>query len=95
MKLNIIKSPNPDKKLRAIFTDEDGKETKIDFGDSSASDYTIHKNKLRKDLYLSRHKAREDWLHPMSAGSLSRWILWNTSDLEKNVKLFKSRFHLK
>lgn len=94
MKLKIIKSPNPNKKLRAIFTDENGKEVNIDFGDSSASDYTIHKNPIRAKAYLIRHRANEDWNKPMSAGALSRWILWNTPNLETNVRLFKRKFNL-
>lgn len=95
MKFTLIKSPNPEKKWRGVFTDEDGKETHIDFGQSKATDYTLSKDKLRRDRYLTRHRSRENWNDPKSAGALSRWILWNTPSFERNLSHFKQRFNLK
>jgi hypothetical protein len=56
--------------------------------------YTIHKNKLKQQSYLARHRPTENWNDPHSAGALSRWLLWNTPSLNKNVELFKERFGL-
>jgi hypothetical protein len=95
MKFELIKSPNPKKKWRAIFTDKDGKQTHTDFGDANMEDYTTHKNPLRRMRYIQRHKARENWNDPMSAGALSKWILWGDStSLIANVRRFKERFNL-
>jgi hypothetical protein len=94
MKFQLIKSPIERKKWRAIFTDERGHEIHTDFGDSSMQDYTQHRNPIRRSQYLARHLAREDWLEPTTAGSLSRWILWDTPSLETNVRRFKKRFNL-
>lgn len=95
MKFNLIRSPNPDKKWRAIFTDEDGKETHTDFGSAGMSDYTIHKDKLRRARYLARHRARETWSNPKTAGALSRWLLWGDStSIETNVRAFRRKFLL-
>lgn len=95
MKFHLIKSPNPEKKWRAVFTDEDGKETHTDFGQRGYSDFTEHKNPLRRANYLSRHKSRENWNDYKSAGSLSRHLLWGDStSLQQNVASFRRRFSL-
>lgn len=95
MKLTLIKSPNPEKKWRAVFTDKDGKETHTDFGSAGMTDYTLSKDPLRRARYLSRHKSRENWRDPTSAGALSRYLLWGDStSLQQNLRNFKSRFSL-
>lgn len=95
MKFRLIKSPIQEKKWRAIFTDEDGKETHTDFGAAGMSDYTIHHDKLRRANYLMRHRTTESWNKPQTAGALSRWILWGDStSLDTNVKSFRRRFSL-
>ena len=93
MKFHI--EPATDKhKFIGVFEKDDGKITKIPFGNKGYEDLTTHKNPLRRTRYIARHKAREDWKNPMSAGALSRWILWETTDLQKNVDLFKQKFNL-
>ena len=59
------------------------------------SDYTIHKDKARKELYLKRHAKREDWNKYMTAGSLSRYILWNKPSFNQSVNDYKKKFKLK
>ena len=49
----------------------------IHFGQDGASDYTQHKDEERKERYISRHKKRERWGDPSTAGFWSRWVLWN------------------
>ena len=91
MKVIIQPSTNPKKKLMAIFSDP--KKT-IHFGAAGASDYTINKDDARKKLYLDRHRKREDWSDPRTAGALSRWILWNLPTRRASISDFKSRFNL-
>jgi hypothetical protein len=88
--MKLVKSPNPKKKWRAEF--DDG--THTDFGDASMSDYTIHKDPLRRANYLARHRARENWNDYKSAGALSRWILWNKPTLTASLNDYKRRFNL-
>ena len=96
MFVEIKKSTNPKKKLMAIFYDDNKKKVKtIHFGSAGMSDFTIHKDKERKERYLSRHKKRENWTIPMTAGSLSRWILWDKPDLQKSINAYMKRFKLK
>jgi len=94
MKVVISKSDRSGKKYKAVFTDRDTQKT-IHFGSSLYEDMTQHKDPERRLNYLARHKAREDWSDPMTAGSLSRWILWETPSLQENIRIFKRKFNLK
>jgi len=94
MNVVIKKSDKKGKKLVAIFTDDKKKKT-IHFGADGMSDFTIHKDPKRKERYLKRHMKRENWNDPMTAGALSRWILWNKPTLSGSIKDYKKRFKLK
>ena len=59
-----------------------------------ASDYTQHRNPVRKQRYLARHAPREHWDNPMTAGALARWILWNKETLHGSIHDFIRRFNL-
>lgn len=92
--LKIVKSHNKDKKYDAVF-DNDGRTKTVSFGASGMSDYTKHHDKERRERYLKRHKVNEKFNDPMTAGSLSRWILWGDStSLQENIKKFKNKFNL-
>jgi hypothetical protein len=95
--MQLIIEPSTDKyhKWVGVFTDENGKETRTPFGDKAYEDFTQHRNRIRRSQYLARHRSNEDWLNPQSAGSLSRWILWETPSLQINIRQFKKRFNLK
>jgi hypothetical protein len=93
-KFHIEPATDGKHKYVGIFEKEDGHVTKIPFGAKGYEDLTTHKNVLRRQRYIARHKAREDWKNPMSAGALSRWILWETPELEKNIRIFKQKFNL-
>ena len=95
MKVEIKNSTNTEKKLMAIFY-EDGKKIKtVHFGSAGMSDYTKHKDDERKNRYLDRHRVNENWGDYKSAGSLSRYILWNKPTLQASIKDYKNRFNLK
>ena len=82
-----------DKKFKAVLRGDGVKKT-IHFGAKGMSDFTKHKDPKRKKNYLARHKPRENWKVPDTAGSLSRWILWNKTSLDKSIKDYKRRFNL-
>jgi hypothetical protein len=84
------------KKLQAIFYDSNKKKIQtIPFGSAGMSDYTLHKDPKRKERYLDRHRAREDWTKPNNAGSLSRFLLWNKTTLDSSIKDYLKRFGLR
>ena len=95
MKVEIKPSTRKDKKFMAIFTDDDKKVKTTHFGSKGMSDYTINKDKDRKKLYLDRHRKNENWNSYMTAGSLSRWILWNLPTIKTSIADYKKRFKLK
>ena len=94
MKVIIKKSTKPKKKLMAVFTKENGKTKTTHFGAGGMSDFTINKDPKRKELYSKRHKKNENWDSPMTAGALSRWILWNKPNLKDSINDYKRRFKL-
>lgn len=100
--MEIIESPRKEKKLRAIFKFPDGSEKKIDFGATGYMDFTLYnsrdgkqKAKEKREAYLARHKENEDWNDPLTAGALSRWILWEKPTLKGAITNFKKKFNLK
>ena len=104
--LKIIPSTNKTKKYTAVFL-VDGQERRISFGASGYRDYTLISDKTSKfylpnksdrDVvkasYIRRHEKRENWNDPMTAGSLSRFLLWERPTLKGAIKAFKKRFKL-
>jgi len=97
MKLYIYESSRPDKRLVAIFVDEnDIIKFTSNFGSKHGSTFIDHGDIIKRSNYLKRHSAlNENWDDYKSAGSLSRWILWGPSDnIETNIKAFKKQFNL-
>jgi len=80
-----------DGKYKYVATFSNGKRVK--FGAFGMSDYTIHKDKDRRNLYRLRHKKDLDTRDPMRAGYLSYYLLWGDStDLKQNIKDYNKRF---
>lgn len=92
MKLISVKKTTLDSNKKYVATFSDG--SKIQFGAKGYTDYTLSKDKKRKELYLARHESRENWNNPFTAGSLSRWILWNKPTLQASIRDYKMRFGL-
>ena len=68
----------------------------VHFGMAGGKTYIDEGDKAKREAYLKRHRARENWDDPYSAGSLSRWLLWGDStDLETNHRLFMRKFKVK
>jgi len=95
MRVEIKPSTSKGKKYMAIFFDGDKKVKTTHFGSAGMSDFTKHGDEERKQRYLDRHRARENWNDKFSAGALSRWILWNKKTLISSIADYKSRFNLK
>tara|TARA_R110000824_G_scaffold12315_1_gene54152 strand:+ start:98 stop:394 length:297 start_codon:yes stop_codon:yes gene_type:complete len=96
VKVVISKSKNKSKKWVAVFYEKGikGALKTVNFGSSGYEDYTTHGDETRKKNYLLRHKKNEDWNDFMTAGSLSRWILWNKKTLKSSIADYKKKFNL-
>jgi hypothetical protein len=89
--IELLKSNKADKKYMVkIISKKTGRERTIHFGASGMSDYTIHKDEARKQRYINRHKAREDWNDPETSGYYSRWILWNLPTIRESWNWVKN-----
>ncbi len=92
----IEKGTAKNKKLKAIFYDDRGRKIKTSqFGDNRYEDYTIHKDKKRRDKYRNRHKGNLQKGTYMSPSYLSYYILWGDSTSRNtNIKQYKKMFKL-
>jgi len=91
--VKIVKSTKSDKKLMAVFENtKTGRTKTTHFGARGMSDYTKHKDYQRMQRYNNRHKSRENWKDPTTAGALSKWILWNKPSLKASIDDYKRRF---
>ena len=89
----LLKATNGKNKYTMIFYDHLRKKIKtINFGAVGYNDYTITNDLQAKMNYISRHQAREDWSNPMTAGTLSKFLLWNKTSLSASYKDFRSKF---
>jgi len=95
IKVVIKKSTKPEKKLMAVFTMDNGRSRTTHFGASGMDDYTKTRDKAQKSRYLTRHRRNENWNNPVSAGALSRWVLWNKETRAASIADYKRRFNLK
>ena len=94
--VSIKKDTETKKKMVAIFKNKTtGRSKTVRFGADGYTDYTISKDKEKRERYLARHKARENWSDPTTPGSLSKHILWGDStSIKTNIADFKKKFKL-
>lgn len=96
--VDIVPSTKQAKKLMAIF--RDGTKTwRVHFGAASYMDYTLYRKKAspqnaraKRDQYIARHGATEDWSDPTTPATLSRYILWEEPTVDAAVKAYRRRF---
>jgi hypothetical protein len=77
--VHVRRAVNGIHKFTAVFPDG----SKVHFGRQGYSDYTKHKDRLRMERYLTRHRARENWTRSggKTPGFWSRWLLWSSPSL--------------
>jgi hypothetical protein len=94
--VKISKSDKKDKKLKAVFTRDNGRTKTVHFGQAGADDYTITKDKEQRKRYRARHQKDLKTGDYMRPGYLSYYVLWgDSSSLASNIKSYKKRFNLK
>ena len=91
MDVVITKSKSSSKKKYDALVN--GSKT-VSFGQKGASDFTKHNDKDRKERYIDRHKAREDWTKSgvKTAGFYSKHVLWNKPTLKESIDDINKRF---
>jgi hypothetical protein len=102
MEVIIKLSDKPDKRYMAVFYDKNKKIKTTHFGfaitdkgiKKYGSTYIDHKNDDLKEAYIARHKVNEKFEDYMTAGSLSRYILWEKKTFKEALEAYKKRFKL-
>ena len=93
--LSITQSSKPDKKLMAVFEQDNGRKKTTHFGASGMDDYTKTYDKAQRDRYRTRHAKDLRTGDPTRAGHLSYYILWGDStSLQSNISAYRRRFNL-
>ena len=89
MQIIISPSDKPNKKFEARIDNRKS----IHFGARGMSDFTIHKDPERKEIYLQRHRGMgEDWNNPLTAAFNASNILWNKPTITESIRDTNRRF---
>lgn len=93
--ITIVRSDKPEKKLKAVFKNEETGRTKaVHFGASGMDDYTKTHDEEQRTRYRERH-AKDLKGDPTKAGYLSYYVLWGDStSLSTNITAYKKKFDL-
>ena len=69
-----------------------GRTKQTRFGQQGYEDFTVHKDKSRKQSYINRHKKNENWNDPTKPGTLAKYLLWNKETLTASIQDYKNKF---
>jgi len=87
--ISIKKSSKSGKKMTATF-ERNGRKKVIHFGAAGMSDYTKHKDTVRRNRYIFRHH-KDLKGDPARAGYLSMFVLWNKKSLQASISDYRRR----
>ena len=94
IKVKSFKKLRGNSKKYEITIEKNGKMYTRKFGAAGMSDYTIHKDKERRERYISRHKKDLRTNDPMKPGYLSMYILWNKPSVKASLADYKRRLNV-
>ena len=90
---SVVRTPGERKEFLAKFVLDNGRSRTIRFGTPSNFALNPSKTFADRDAYIARHRVRENFNNPVTAGALSRHILWgNSRNWPSNVRSFKRKF---
>jgi len=93
--ISVSASDKPDKKLMAVFQQDNGRKKTTHFGASGMDDYTKTHDKEQRERYRTRHAKDLQTADPTRAGHLSYYLLWGDStSLQTNISKYKKMFSL-
>lgn len=94
IKVKSFKKLSRNSKKYEITFEKNGKMYTRKFGAAGMSDYTLHKDKERRERYISRHKKDLRTNDPMKPGYLSMYILWNKPSVKASLADYKRRLNI-
>lgn len=85
------------KKYRVVIFKNGKKVKTVMFGAKGYSDYTLHKDRKRRERYDRRHRKNETWTASgvTTAGFWSKWLLWNKTSIRASILDMQRRFRLR
>jgi len=87
-------STNADKKYMVVLLKPDGRKKTIHFGAKGMDDFTKTGDVEQKSRYIQRHKDKENWNDPLTAGFWAKHILWNKATVQSSLADTKRQFNL-
>lgn len=90
--LHVRSSERKGKKLVAKFLLDNGRFKTVNFGAKNSTTFAEGASDSKRLAYIARHKVNEDWTNPLTAGALSRYVLWEKKSIRAGVADFKRRF---
>ena len=89
MEVVIQKSTKPDKKYQATMNNRT-----IHFGQMGMQDFTINRDESRRQNYIQRHGAQQDWSKKniMTPGFMSRYVLWEAPTVRGAVAKLNKKY---
>jgi hypothetical protein len=94
IKVKSFKKLKGNSKKYEITFEKNGKTYTRKFGSAGMSDFTIHKDKERRERYISRHKKDLRTGDPTRPGYLSMYILWNKPGIKTSLADYKRRLNI-
>ena len=88
-------SKNDNKRLVATFKLKNGKTIRRKFGFSKAlSTYADGANEEKRNAYIARHEVNEDFDNLITAGSLSKIVLWTFRKNNEIEKYYNRKYKI-
>lgn len=99
MYIELSKSPIRGKKWQVILYENKEEKKKIKtlhFGAIGYEDYTTHHDDERKERYITRHRAREDWGKSGidTSGFWALYLLWNKKTIGASISDIENKFNV-
>lgn len=91
MQTYILKKSDRKGKRFVIIMDN----MKHDFGSSVGKTFVDNRTEKEKLAWEARHRQDKNWNNKHSGIYYSRYLLWNTPDLKKNIKLLEKKDKVK
>ena len=88
----ISPSDRRTKRFKAVFVAQDGSTRVVHFGQEGGSTFIDHGDHDKRRGYIARHGATQDWSRPDTAGSLSRFLLWEHTSPHEAIEAYAKRY---
>ena len=89
--VRMVQANDGKNKYMVYIRDDNDKIHTVKFGAKGYSNFTKHKNPMRKQRYITRHQKRENWgkSGAFTPGFWSRWVLWNKPTIQASLRVAK------